>query len=462
MKRILLIDDEEMNQMSTKFTLEKAGYEVVAVGSGDEGLALLDELFFDMLLLDIEMPGKSGIEVLREIRGSGRHQGLRVMFLTASEDNADMKEAASLGSIGFIKKPCLPTELTHAVDTAFLESEQEHILAVDDEVINHMIIKKIFGEEYRVTCLFSGEDALEFLEHDIPAMILMDLKMPGMDGAKTFQKIREVEKWKDIPVAFLTADEEEGVELELLQMGAMDFIRKPFVAGIVKTRICRIMELRRLQTLVEDEVQRKTNDLKQSNRKIKRLSEQVIFALASAIDAKDAYTNGHSNRVAQYSRQIARRMGKSEEEVNDTYFAGLLHDVGKIGIPAEIINKPGRLTDEEYDIIKTHTTKGDNILTQISELPSLHIGARWHHERYDGKGYPDGLKGADIPEIARIICVADCYDAMSSNRSYRKGLAQAIVRSEIERNKGLQFDPAIADIMLQMIDEDTEYRMREM
>ena len=137
-----------------------------------------------------------------------------------------------------------------------------------------------------------------------------------------------------------------------------------------------------------------------------------------------------------------------------------MHDVGKIGIPNSIINKPGKLNAEEYTIIKNHVIMGYEILKQISELPALSVGARSHHERFDGTGYPDGKKGEDIPEIARIICVADCYDAMSSDRIYRKALPQFMVREEIERNKGTQFDPKIAEVMLQMIDEDVEYKMK--
>ena len=137
------------------------------------------------------------------------------------------------------------------------------------------------------------------------------------------------------------------------------------------------------------------------------------------------------------------------------------HDIGKIGIPDGIINKTTRLTDEEYQIIKTHPIIGADILQNISELPELVLGARWHHERYDGKGYPDGLKGSEIPEMSRIIGVADAYDAMTSNRSYRDVLPQSVVRKEIEKGKGSQFDPVFADMMLQLIDEDTEYLMRE-
>ena len=141
---------------------------------------------------------------------------------------------------------------------------------------------------------------------------------------------------------------------------------------------------------------------------------------------------------------------------------GLLHDVGKIGIPDAIINKPAKLTEEEFAIIKEHPKKGAQILEHIIDMPELSVGAKWHHERYDGRGYPDGLSGIAIPEEARIIAVADAYDAMSSRRSYRDIIAQEKVRSEIVNGKGTQFDPYFADIMLEMIDEDKEYLMREM
>ncbi len=140
---------------------------------------------------------------------------------------------------------------------------------------------------------------------------------------------------------------------------------------------------------------------------------------------------------------------------------GLLHDVGKIGIPDSIINKPGKLTDEEYDVIKRHPVIGSQILKNINEMPKLSIGARWHHERYDGTGYPDGLAGEEIPEEARIIAVADSYDAMSSNRSYHGIFPQSKIREEIVFGSGTQFDPRFADIMLKMIDEDEKYTMRE-
>ena len=187
-------------------------------------------------------------------------------------------------------------------------------------------------------------------------------------------------------------------------------------------------------------------------------SVHIVQTLAEAIDAKDTYTHGHSSRVAEYSREIARRAGYSESAQNEIYMMGLLHDVGKIGISDAVINKPGRLDDAEFEQIKTHPGMGAKIL---GSMPELVTGARSHHERFDGKGYPDGLEGHAIPEEARIIAVADAYDAMTSNRSYRRGMAQSAVREQIERGKGTQFDPRFADIMIAMIDEDREYSMRE-
>ena len=192
-----------------------------------------------------------------------------------------------------------------------------------------------------------------------------------------------------------------------------------------------------------------------------RLFEQTATALVNAIDAKDEYSHGHSVRVAEYSAKIARQLGKSDEECYRIYYTALLHDVGKIGIPEEIINKKGRLTDEEYDRIKKHSVIGNQILSSINEYPYLSIGAHFHHERYDGKGYPEGLKGEEIPEIARIISVADAYDAMSSNRSYRDAIPPQLVREEIIKGMGTQFDPVFAQIMQHIIDEDVEYKLKE-
>ena len=199
--------------------------------------------------------------------------------------------------------------------------------------------------------------------------------------------------------------------------------------------------------------------VKQEQEKYKKLSEEMFIAIARAVDVNDPYTAGHSQRVANYSMEIAERLGLSEEESLEVFYAGLLHDVGKLGIDNKIINKNGKLSSKEYSEVKRHPVMGAFILEGISIEGAFADGAKYHHERVDGKGYPTGTK--DIPLIGRIIAVADAYDAMTSRRSYRDVLPQEKVKEEIKNGRGTQFDSKIADIMLEMIASDTRYLMRQ-
>lgn len=339
----------------------------------------------------------------------------------------------------------------------------DQIFVVDDEQSSLLTMQRILAGRYVVSCASSGAEALEHLAHatSLPNLILLDLQMPQMGGLEVFSVLRTMEPINKIPVVFLTDSIDQESEISIVRAGAMDLIRKPIVTEVALRRIERILELYHFQQSLQDEVDKKTAELKASNRKVQNLIDQVMLTLAHAIDAKDKYTRGHSLRVAAYSREIARRMGKTPQEMDEIYRMGLLHDIGKIGIPDEIINKPTQLTEAENEIMHTHPTIGANILHDMTEMPNASIGAHWHHEHYDGSGYPDGLKGEEIPESARIIGVADAYDAMTSKRCYRDVMPQDIVEREIEKGRGTQFDAAIADVMLAMIREDTNYNMRE-
>lgn len=202
--------------------------------------------------------------------------------------------------------------------------------------------------------------------------------------------------------------------------------------------------------------------LERENRRVVNLTFDMLRALVATIEAKDLYTNGHSNRVAEYAKMIAEKLGHDEADCNRIYNIALLHDIGKIAVPDAIINSNSRLTRDEYMKMKEHPIKGAEILRGIEEIPGLYLGALYHHERWDGKGYPHGLEGEQIPEVARIISVADAYDAMTSKRSYRPALPQQEVRKEIENGIGTQFYPAAARVMLDIIDNDVEFKLRQL
>ena len=334
--------------------------------------------------------------------------------------------------------------------------QTDRVVVVDDDPVNLRFAEHILRRENtEVVPLQSGEALLGYLKKNNPDLILLDIMMPGMDGFETIRQMRiESLSARDIPVIFLTSDDSREVEKQGLELGAMDFIRKPFVPDVLTLRVRHAIELTRLQNNLALEVSKKTHENNM-------LFFQIVRSLTEAIDAKDTYTNGHSGRVAEYAEMIAKCCGYTDEQLNNLYMMGLVHDVGKIGVPDAVINKPGKLTEEEFEKIKTHPVLGAKILGTIQGMPTLYKGARWHHERYDGTGYPDGLAGEAIPEEARIIAVADAYDAMTSRRSYRDALPQATVRKEIIEGSGSQFDPRFADIMLKLIDEDTDYNLRE-
>ena len=320
----------------------------------------------------------------------------------------------------------------------------KNILVVDDVATNLIMIENALKDYYNLTLVKSGQQALRYLDkHDVD-LILLDVMMPDMDGFETYKRIRNNGKDHDVPVVFLTAAEEIDKEVEALTLGAMDFIRKPIVPEVVLKRIERIIELSDLHKDLASKVDEKTKQVKQ-------LMFETITTFAQTIDAKDSYTKGHSERVAQYSVQIAKELGLSEKRQQQIHSIALLHDIGKIGISDSILLKPARLTDEEFARMKEHTSIGGKILQSLSSLDSINYGALYHHERYDGKGYPQGLSGEDIPLFGRIICVADALDAMTSNRAYRNHLSVEKVLSEIENGKGTQFDPTIADALLDLI-----------
>ncbi|MBQ4255778.1 MAG: HD-GYP domain-containing protein, partial [Bacilli bacterium] len=224
------------------------------------------------------------------------------------------------------------------------------------------------------------------------------------------------------------------------------------IIAMIQYHRMALVEIDYAQRLSE-EVEAQTKVARERAAMLANITEEVVQTLAHVIDAKDKYTNGHSFRVALYSVALARMFGWNEQELNKLRWEALLHDIGKIGIPDHVLNKPDKLTAAEYEVIRSHTTIGYSILNETADLKSAALTARYHHERYDGKGYPDGIKGDDIPLHARIVSIADAYDAMHSDRIYRKGLSHEEIRKEFENGKGTQFDPVLLESFLELFEE---------
>ena len=324
----------------------------------------------------------------------------------------------------------------------------KRIIAVDDNVTNLKMVEQVLKDKYKLILVKSGEKALAYLEDNLVDLILLDIVMPEMDGFEVFENIKKLDNANsNAPVVFLTADTEVGSEVKGLNMGAMDFIKKPFIPEVMLNRIENIINLSELMKDLEQKVIEKT-------RQIEQISFETIATIASMIEAKDSYTKGHSVRVAEYSARLARELGWSEDEVSNLRYVALLHDIGKVGIPDSVLNKPGKLTEIEFGVIKSHTNIGGDILNDIRTIAGVSLGAKYHHERYDGKGYPTGASGEEIPEIARIICIADAYDAMNSKRVYRDNLSKEEIYSQLEQGKGSQFDPSLVDSFLKLLDDN--------
>ncbi len=470
--RILVVDDTEMNLTVIRSLLKKTEVRIDTAERGRDALTLAAGNQYDAIFIDHMMPDMDGIETLEHLRESGKNTETPAIALTANAVSGAREMYLNAGFTDYLSKPVdgaklekllsevLPAEKLQkpvslsASDTAGNTPETSRILVIDDDETVRELVRGIMEPQYAILTANSGVEGVKAAKDNIPDLIMLDVHLTDLTGFEVMQRLNNESSTAEIPVLLITGDHDSVTEENAFKSGAADFIRKPFVPDILKQRAKRLIDLFHYQQYIENEVEKQTN-------RSRRLSRDMMLVLSKTVDTKDHYTDGHSRRVAALCAEMGRRLGKTDKEQIMLYEIGLLHDIGKIGIHEDIIHKNTRLSDDEFAEVKAHTVKGYEILKEITDMPMLCEGARWHHERYDGTGYPDGLKGEEIPESARIACIADCYDAMTSTRTYSVPKKQEDVRAEIVRCSGKWFDPAIADVMLAMIDEDTEYKMNE-
>jgi len=330
-----------------------------------------------------------------------------------------------------------------------MTGKQATILIVDDEeAIRRILKQKLSSEGYQCQEAASAKRALENLRNNTIELVLLDIKMPSKPGTELLPEIKA--SYPDTTVVMATVLTDTRVAIHCLKQGAYDYITKPFDLDEVVLSVGKALERRRLELENRDYQQHLEQKVEEQAKKIRASFLNAVTALAYALEAKDKYTSGHSQRVAEMSTATARQLGLPQDAINKIELAGHVHDIGKIGVRESVLNKLRKLTDEEFQHIRYHCEIGQHILAPIVEDDEVLKMVRHHHERYDGTGYPDGLSGKQIPLGARILAVADTFDAMTSERTYRKAMSAEMACTEIECGKGTQFDPEVADAFLKV------------
>jgi putative two-component system response regulator len=329
---------------------------------------------------------------------------------------------------------------------------EDRILIVDDEpTVSDILARRLAKEGYVCIKANNGKEALQYFYKDAFSLVISDMKMPEMSGLELLRKLKAVSP--KITVIMITAFPEIDMAVEAMRLGAYDFLTKPVTLDLVVLSVRKALEKKRLEEEVELYhknlellVEERTSKLQYAYRVLKKSYLDSVKVLAEAIDAKDPYTRGHSDRVRKMSIKIATHLGFAEDQLENLEYGALLHDIGKIGIKDEILQKQGALTPEEYHYIQEHPLIGVKILEDVDYFRDKVRMIRHHHEHFDGSGYPDGLTGEAIPIEARIIAVPDAFDAMTIMRPHREAMSLEEVLSEMKRCRGKQFDPQVLDL----------------
>lgn len=309
------------------------------------------------------------------------------------------------------------------------------LLAEDDDILREMITSILQLEKYEVICASDGQEALNLFQATAPDMVVSDIGMPFMDGYALLDAVRKLPEGAMVPFLFLSAYSEHKNFRQARELGADDYLVKPF-------------EMRELLDAVQIRLERRRASLLFDTH---QAHLQTIILLANIIEARDAYTRGHVERVQQLALRLGHALGWSASDIALLEYGALLHDVGKIAIPEAILNKPGKLTLDETEIMRSHTTTGAKILLGVSHLQRAAPFARCHHERWDGNGYPDGLAGEKIPREGRLMALVDVFDALNSDRPYHRGLPVQRVLEIIQREAGNYFDPQMTAVFVDML-----------
>jgi response regulator RpfG family c-di-GMP phosphodiesterase len=446
----LIVDDSPTIRFGLKRDLRQTGAIVTEASNGEEGLRIVDSQDFDLIITDIEMPRMDGFTFCSKVKSHPTKNSIPVVILSSKEKEEDIELGFRVGAASYIAKSTARNDLRARVQEILHKHtllRGRTVLVVDDSPsIRNVIEKALTKSGFQVICAENGRKALEALNRSTPDMILSDLHMPELDGFGLCKNVHANKELCQIPFIIMSSDGDRATMRRLLQYGASAYLVKPFnIDQLVVTA----------ERFLSDHFSRilKQREHLQSER---QFLIESITSLILALEARDQYTRGHSESVASLLVDIAREMSLDEDQIERVRIAGKLHDLGKIGIRDDILLKPGPLSDDEWKILKQHPVIGAEILAPIQSLADVIPAILSHHERIDGKGYPEGLKGSQIPLLARMVAVADTYDALTSDRPYRKGFSNEQALTIIEDIKGSQLCTDCVQSFLKSVESKDE------
>jgi response regulator RpfG family c-di-GMP phosphodiesterase len=446
-REILFVDAGKTLLHVVRAALSPAGFQVVAARDGEQALALCRKRAFEMVLTSVLLPGLSGLELCRRLKEENPGHYLPVVILSSSDNPLDMETAFNFGADDYLLKSFTPEMLACKVsehlDVVERKRHNKILVADDAKLIRELLRHSFIKSGHCVLTAENGRQAFELAMAERPDVVVTDIEMPEMDGYTLCEKLRDQPELRHTLVVIMSARGRQSDIKRGERLGVSRFFVKPF-------------DVEKMQLVVEQL-------LAESYRHIKKEHEHVLAsmsALITALEARDEYTKGHTARVSLMAMRLGRHMGLDEQTLRELEIASNLHDIGKIGVRDAVLLKPGKLTPEEYAKIQEHAVIGAEILRPIVSLAPVLPLILLHHERWDGQGYPTAIMGEDIPIAARIIAIADAYDAMTTDRPYRDGMPLDTALGIIGEEAGRQFCPTCAKAFLRMLDSGDESAAR--
>ena len=436
--KVLIVDDSRSALFAVKALLSPAGIHTVTASDGLQGQDALKLEQFDLVITDVDMPNMSGLDFCQWIKSNPETAHIPVIVLSSLDTDEDIENGFRVGADAYVPKRLANKELIPRIEsvmnTCTFVKDKTILVVEDSKTIQDVAKHGLEDAGFNVVLADDGQHALELIDDVAPDILLTDLNMPRMAGDELCRRVFNMTRYKFLPIVVMSSLGDKPTMRRLIRDGVTAFIIKPFNVDMLVVTI---------EKLLSDHFQRM---LEERERLVleQKLTVGSITSLINALEARDKYTSGHSESVTRLSIAIGRELGFSDIELNRLQIAASLHDLGKIGVRDNVLLKPGKLTREEFEHIQTHTIVVQDILKPMPGMEDVLVAASSHHERWDGTGYPNGLKGEDIPLIGRIIAVADVFDALTSDRPYRDGMPMDDALQIISEGIESHFCPTVA------------------